>query len=470
MTDDNLAWLPATELAEQSRTGNIDPVETAEAVISRVEKYNPALRALVHFDAEQTLKEAKALRDRSDRGPLYGVPFTVKDFTEVTGTPMTDGGFRSMQDFRSDHDTVLVQRMRAAGAFYLGKTNSPQLGYAGVTRNPMWGQTENPWKRGYNPGGSSGGAASAVAAGLGQLAEGSDGAGSVRIPAAMCGVVGIKPSLGVIPHTMIPSRHETYLYHGPITRTVADNALMLDIVSGQSPVDPLSAPLGETHYLDAVNAGAAGLKIAWSPDLGFADVDDEVQSIAREALYTLVDAGASVQEADPGWSNPMQAMFDGVWLPAFAGLEQMIEAEHEQFEVDPELLMLMEEYKKLTFERYGVAKGLRGQVWDLFSAFMSRFDILASPTLTVAGFPHTQFAPESLLGKPFIEQLLGWLLTYPSNMMTNPAITIPAGFTSEGLPVGLQLQAMPFREQTIYAAAGAIEKLRPWAGTRPNLD
>ncbi len=235
MNTSDPGWMSATEMAAQVASKSLSPNEIAEEMIRRVDEINPAVNAIVHFDADQVRRDAaeltRAQASGEQLGPLHGVPFTIKDLTDVRGLPTTFG-LKPMRDNIAERDAVIVTRLRQAGGLYLGKTNTPESGYYGGTDNHLFGPTHNPWKPGHTAGGSSGGAAAAVAAGLGPLAEGSDGAGSVRIPSALCGVVGLKPTTGVIPQTILPGRYNNWAYHGPITRTVADNALMLDVLAG----------------------------------------------------------------------------------------------------------------------------------------------------------------------------------------------------------------------------------------------
>lgn len=465
----DIPWISATDLVELTKKGDVRPTEIAEAMISQVEAVNPTINALVHFDPEQIMRDAKKLEKSASRGSLFGVPFTIKNLTNVAGLVNTEGGFVSLRNNMIDRDAVLVERMRDAGGLFLGLTNSPPFGYCARTRNELFGETHNPWRVGSTPGGSSGGAGAAVAAGLGQMAEGSDGGGSVRIPAALNGVVGMKPTLGVVPQTLVPDRFVTYCYHGPLTRTVADNALMLDVVSGFSPRDPMSVHLPERSYVDAVGAPLPQIKIAWSEDLGISKVDPEVAQIAREALGCLEDVGAVISNSRPDWSDVLQSMWVGVWLPATIGIKDVLVAEREVAKVDIELEQLIDEALALTPAQISSARDNIGRMWDTLVDFMSDFDIIACPTVGYPTFPNEQFAPDELLQSSLADQLLGWFATYPFNMLTNPSISVPAGFTKDGLPVGLQLSAMRFREDLLYSAASAIEGSRPWADKRPSL-
>lgn len=467
-----IPWMPASDLVALTSTGQVSVAEVAKAMIEQLNTVNPIINAVVDFDPDQIRSDAAALDAKFARkemvGPLFGVPFTIKDLTAVEGRKLTFG-MVPMKDNVADHDAVIVKRLQEAGGLFLGKTNTPESGYYGGTDNHLYGPTHNPWKHGHTAGGSSGGAAAAVAAGIGPIAEGSDGAGSVRIPSAMCGVIGLKPSTGLVPQTILPGRYFEWVYHGPITRTVSDNALMLDVISGPDTADAMSLPESPTRFAAEALRGVSGFHIAWSDNLGVGEADPEVTSVAREALYSLTQAGASVEDAEPEWGNPEEAMWHNVWVPGFAAEYDLVDWDNARGKVDDNLIALMHEAERTTAVDIGRAAAFRGQMWDTFTTFMDDFDILASPTLASAAFPLEQFAPEWLNGKPLRSQILQWLFTYPFNMMTTPAITVPAGFTSDGRPVGLQLAGGLNADATVLRAAAAVEKLRPWADQRPEL-
>lgn len=473
-THDDLAWRTATDLAEAVRSRSLRVTEIAEAMIARVEQINPQLNAIIHFDAEQVRADAArldaAVAAGDELGPLHGVPFTIKDLTAQEGLPLTFG-MVPLRDNVATEDAPLVERMRAAGGLFLGRTNTPESGYYGGTDNHLFGATHNPWKHGHSAGGSSGGAAAAVAAGLGPLAEGSDGAGSVRIPAALCGVVGLKPSTGLVPQTILAGRYYEWAYHGPITRTVADCALMLDVVSGPDDRDPMSYPeTTRVSFSEAIgDTDVRGLRVAYSPDLGLGHVDPEVAEVCREAVDRLAGAGATVTEATPEWGDPEPAMWHGIWVPGFASEHDMLDWDAQRGQVDDNLITLIREGEELTGVDVGRADAFRGQMWDVFARFMRDYDVLISPTLASATYPLEQFAPSWLEGESLRRQLLGWLLTYPFNMMTTPALTVPAGETSDGRPVGLQIAGGHHADATVLRVGAAMETINPWADRFPKL-
>ena len=465
-----LHWTSAVEIARMIRDGQISETEVADHFIGRVEEHNPAINAFTQFDADEVRAEARARQDHREQGgelgPLHGVPYAIKDLTTVKGKPTTFG-MVPLKDNIADADAPIVTRLKDAGGVYLGKTNTPESGYYGGTDNHLYGPTHNPWKPGHTAGGSSGGSAAAVAAGMVPLAEGSDGAGSVRIPAAMCGVVGLKPTVGVIPQTILAGRYYNWAYHGPITRTVEDAALMLDVLAGPSNADPLSIHRVEQSYPDAMRGSVDGLRAAFSPDWGYTRMDPEVVAVAREAVEALKGLGVQVTEADPGWADPSVAMWHGVWVPGFGSEHDLLDWEAVRGQVDDNLIQIMREAEELTGVDVGRADLARGALWDQWTVFMEDYDLMLTPTLASAAFPLTQFAPEWLEGKSLREQLLDWLLTYPYNMLNAPALTVPAGFTADGRPVGLQIGARHRQDALLLNVGKALQDARTWLDRHP---
>lgn len=473
MDTTDIGFATAVDLADAVRRRDVSVGDVADVMLERVERINPQINAIIHHDPAQVRRDAERLdraRDGGEAlGPLHGVPFTIKDLTAVDGLPLTFGMI-PMKDQIADHDAVIVRRLREAGGLFLGKTNTPESGYYGGTDNHLFGPTHNPWKHGHTAGGSSGGASAAVASGLGPIAEGSDGAGSVRIPSAMCGVVGLKPSTGRVPQNILAGRYYEWCYHGPITRTVADSALMMDVIVGPDPSDAMSYPSPQGGYLEALkDLDITGLKVAWSPDLGLGHVDPEVVSVCRDAVDALAARGAHVEEATPQWGDPEQAMWHGIWVPGFASEHDLVDWDRWAGQVDDRLVEIMRQSERITAYDIAQADLFRGRMWDTFTAFMQRYDVLVSPTLASATFPLERFAPSWLEGESLQRELLGWLLTYPFNMMTTPAITVPAGFTSDTRPVGLQIAGGLHADHLVMRVAGALEAERPWADRFPEV-
>lgn len=470
--NDELCWMPAVELSTRIAAREISPLEVAEAVVRRIEWVDPQLNAFVHHDPDQIIRDAKVLTEALVGGdpisPLHGIPYSLKESCGAAGTPTTSGVV-AQRGIVSERDEPVVARLKSSGSLFLGKTNVAEAGYKATSSNHLYGTTRNPWNPGMTAGGSSSGAGAAVAAGLGQLAQGTDGGGSVRIPAALNGVVGFKPSLGRIPQTRTASRFVNFVFHGPITRTVGDAALMLNAVAGFDASDPLSLPSGKVDYLAALDIGIEGARIAWSPDLGFAEVDPEVRIICEGALTAFAEMGCTVEEAHPGWQNIEQVAWEAAWAPFYSAMLDVTDWERQSGQVDEQLVELMHAGDRLTARQIQRADAARGRIVDQYTEFMRDFDYLVTPVTTVPAFPVDQFCPAPLAGTPLRQQLMGWLLTYPFNLTTAPAISVPAGFTSAGLPVGLQITGRIHADFDVLSAAGAFERLRPWAHHRPVL-
>src|SRR5688500_6411892 len=337
MPGEDVCWLSALELREGYRRRELSPVEVVDATLDRIEPLNPTPNAYVTLTADLAREQARRAERAYAAGeakPLEGVPISIKDLTPTKGIRTTRGSLVD-PDWVPDFDPPFVERIDAAGALLLGKTNTPELGWKGDSGNRIVGPTHNPWATGRTAGGSSGGAGAAVAAGLGPLAQGSDGAGSIRIPSAFCGIFGLKPSFGLVPQ--YPASAVGDLSHlGPMTRTVRDAALLLDVVAGADPRDRLSYSTGVDH-LAACEGGIAGLRVAWSPDLGYAPVAPAVRAVTAAAARRFArDLGCVVEEVDPGIADPYEIL-DRLWASAMAGY-QGDELEERRSLLDPGLV------------------------------------------------------------------------------------------------------------------------------------
>ena len=308
MAADDLIWLPALELAALIRARKVSPVEAVDAALARIERHNPALNAYCTVTAEEARDAAQAAEVSvmigEELGPLHGVPVSIKDLV-FTRRVLTTGGSRLFADHVPEEDAVSVERLKGAGAIILGKTNTPEFGHKGVTDNPLFGITRNPWSPSLTPGGSSGGAAVAAATGMGPLALGTDGGGSIRVPAAFCGIYGLKPSFGRVPHGPTFPGWQNFSVTGPMTRTVRDAALMLDVLAGPDDRDRWSLPADSgSPFLAACENGLEGLSVGWSADLGYARVDAEVAELCAEAAERFESLGCHVEVVSPGWDDP----------------------------------------------------------------------------------------------------------------------------------------------------------------------
>lgn len=467
----DLCWLPATELAALIRARKVSPVEVTEALLARIERLNPPLNAFCTVTPEPARRAAKdaeiSVMKGEPVGPLCGVPVSLKDLIFTRGV-RTTGGSRLYEEFIPEEDAVAVERLKAAGAILLGKTNTAEFGHKGVTDNPLFGITRNPWRLACTPGGSSGGAGAAVAAGLGPLALGTDGGGSVRIPAAFSGIYGLKPSFGRIPsYPDFPATWQTLSHVGPLTRTVRDAALLLDVLAGPDDRDRHSLPAEPGPYLAACDAPVRGLSVAWSADLGYAAVDPEVARVAEEAAAVFETLGCHVEVVNPGWENPEQAFFTLVAAETYAGLADRFDRWRDR--MDPTLVRFLERGQAVTTVEYLRASARRAAFWQEVQVFLARFDLFLTPTLAVPPFAVESLGPRQIAGRRVSP--LGWMpFTYPFNLTGQPAASIPAGFTADGLPVGLQIVGRRHDDRTVLAASAAFEAARPWITRRPPLD
>ncbi len=467
MGPDELIWLTALESRALIRARQLSPVELTEAVLARIERLHPALNAfclIAHEEARAAAREAEiALMKDEPIGPLHGVPLSVKDVIPTRGL-VTTGGSRLFAGVTPSEDALAVARLRAAGAVLVGKTNTSEFGHKAVTDNPLFGATRNPWDPAYSPGGSSGGAAAAVATGQGPIALGTDGGGSVRIPASFCGVYGLKPSWGRVPGYPVFPGWERFSHTGPITRTVRDAAAVLDVIGGVDDRDLDSLPGEAEGNLEACEQSVRGLHVAWSPDLGYARVDPEVLGLCEEAAAEFESLGCHVEVVNPGWPSPEEgfgtmvaAQFHAAWADRLPDAES---------ELDPTLVKFVRRGAEVTARQYLDAQRQLRDFWIEAHAFLARFDLLLTPTVAVPPFAAGAPPPREVAGQRV--PVLGWMpFTYLFNMTGQPAASVPVGFASTGLPIGLQIVGRRHADRTVLAASAAFEAACPWAARRP---
>jgi amidase len=470
---DELCYMPATALAAAIRARRISPREVTDAVLAQIDRVNPIVNAFVTVVADQARQaagdaEAAVMRRSPEElGSLHGVPVSIKDLTLTKGIRTTFGSV-AFADFVPTEDALVVERLKTAGAIILGKTNTPELGAGGNTKNAVFGTTRNPWRLSHTCGGSSGGAAVALATGMGPLAQGSDTGGSLRTPASFCGVIGFRTSPGVVPVYPSPLAWDPLSVTGPMARTVADTALMLAAIAGPDDRAPISVPVDPASWLEAVRTPEVqGRRIAWSADLGVTPVDPEVTRVAEAAARTYRDLGCSVEDDHPDFtglremilparSTRMAAIHGGL-LPKWR--DQMF----------PPLVWNIELGFTVTAVQWAHAEMQRTKLWHRVRTFFERYDLLMTPTVAVPPFPHAWDYPPEIAGQR-TETYLDWfLLTYAITLTGLPAISIPAGWTADGLPVGLQIVGRRGGEAAVLRAAAALEAARPWAGRRPPL-
>ena len=467
MHADELAFMPATELAMAIRDRRLSPVEVVEAVLNRIERLNPRINAYCTVTVEAARREAKAAEAtvmRGERlGPLHGIPVSVKDLVITRGVRTTFGS-RLYETNVPEEDAPLVERLRAAGAIVVGKTTTPEFGWKGVTDSPLFGISRNPWDAERTPGGSSGGAAAAVAAGLAPLAVGTDGGGSIRIPGSFCGIYGFKPTYGVVP--VYPASATGTLSHaGPMTRTVKDAALMLQVMAGPDDRDPLSFPLTGESFVAGLDGGIRDLRVAWSPTLGYAVVEAEVRATVEAAVKRFGELGCRVEQVDHVFEDP-----DPIWATLFyaafaARLHDALAEWRER--MDPGLVDIVEAGRKLTGIQFVQATFARATFTEAVRRFFTRYDLLLTPTLAVPPFAAGLGQPPS---HPKGSHLSWVAFTYPFNLTGQPAATVPCGFTRGGLPIGLQIVGRRLHDATVLRASAAFEAAAPWADRHPPLD
>jgi len=461
-----LCWMTATDLARAIARKRISPVEVVDTILARIDKL-AALNAYVTLDADRARAAAKAaeraVTRRSARlGPLHGVPFSVKDLV-VTKDVRTTFGTPIYRDNVPTMDAPIVERLKAAGGIMIGKTNTPTLGWVGITDNLVFGLTRNPWNLDRTPGGSSGGAGAAVAAGLGPLAVGTDGGGSIRKPAAFCGIFGLKPTYGRIPiHPHGASWSFSHL--GPMTRTVRDAALMMNVCAGPDPRDQYSLPADGVDHLKALKGSLKGLRVAYSDTLGFAPaVDPQVRAATRSAAGEFRKLGCRVEFVDPAWPSPYVC-----WRTIFLGgiAARLVPYRERRDEIDAGLRAIIEEALALSPTAYVEAWFERNAWAEHTRRFFERYDLLLTPTVATAAFEHGILYPDMIDGKP-VSREASSAFTFPFNMTGEPAASIPCGFTRDGLPIGLQIVGRRFEDATVLRACAAFESARPWADKRP---
>ena len=470
MGADDLCWMTAVDLAAAIRVGEVSPVEVTAAVLDRIARVNPKINAYVTVAAEAALAQARQAETAVTRGeplgPLHGVPISFKDLTDTAGIRTTYGS-RAFEHHVPKEDAVVVERARRAGAVLIGKTNTPEFGCKGVTDNRVFGVTRNPWNLERVPGGSSGGAAAALAAGLGPLAEGSDLAGSIRVPAACCGVVGLKPSLGRVARYPTKNGWTSFSVVGPMARTVRDAALLLSVLAGPDDRDPISLPDPGNDFAHAAHGAIAGLRVAWTPDLGYAPVDPEIRTVCTAAARRFETLGCTVDEAQPGFDDAEPLFMDLVAPMRAANLGAMLP--QWRAEMDPILVERIERstgVEAVAFER---AQQQRTQLWLTVQRFFERYDVLLTPVTAVAPFSIDTQYPTRIAGRHVTSPVAWFPFTFPFAITGQPAISIPCGWTADGLPVGLQIVGRRHADATVLRVAAAFEAAHPWAGRRPAL-
>lgn len=454
---DDIAWLTARELAAAYGRHELSPWDVAAALFARIRALNPKINAFYELNEDGALRAAQESAARWRRGeplgPLDGVPVSIKDHLQVKGMTTPRGSIRQ-PSAPSAFDCPAAARLREAGAVILGKTTMPELSVIPVTETAAFGITRNPWNLDHSPGGSSGGAAAAVAAGMGPLAVGSDGGGSIRLPAAFTNLVGLKPTLGRVPYW--PGQTDRTVA-GPIARTVADAAAMMSVIARPDGRDWMELPPETTDYSAELRHDLTGLRVAYSPTFGFQTVDAEVAAICEDAVKQIEKAGARVERIDKVGFD----VFDIYMIQATLRLADILKASKpEDLEQFPPLVLSVLEYgARVRPQDIQTMYDRRNALGDALLAIFQEHDVIISPTAPFPAPTIGQFYPDGDIRSEANRLLIGF--TAPFNLVHMPALSMPAGFTRAGLPVGLQIAGRKFSELTLLRVGQALETMCP---------
>jgi len=446
-----LADRSASELAQLVRSREVSPVAVLDACLERLERFNPTLNAVVTVN-ERARDDARELERRLTKGEtpglLCGLPVGIKDVTAVKGLRTTFGS-PLYRDFVPAEDALVVQRLRAAGAVILGKTNTPEFAAGGNTFNEVFGRTRNPWNPALSAGGSTGGGCAALATGMIALGEGTDLGGSLRIPASFCGVVGIRPSVGLVPTHPNDWVWDDLQVTGPVARTAEDLGLMLQAVAGASPLAPLAQPTAGRDFAGAARAGVKkGLRVAYCPDIAGIGVDPAVERVCRDAVAAI--------PLDLAYARPAYLALRGLWFVA-----QMYPRLDKIDQLGANVANNVKAGIGTTTQELAAAAAARGRMWHQFRELFERFDHLVTPCMAVPPFPVEQNYPETVAGRK-METYVDWLApTFVLSLTGLPVASVPCGLDPAGLPVGMQIMGRPRGEEAVLALAGLMQELRP---------
>jgi amidase len=455
----DFAALDAVTIAKKIRTKEISPVEVIEAALQRIARHNPVINAVCTVAEESARRAARAAEDAvmsgGNLGALHGVPVGIKDVTPTAGIRTTFGS-KLYADHVPDHDAEIVRRLKAAGAIVIGKTNTPEFAAGANTFNDVFGATRNPWNTKLSAGGSTGGGAAGLAAGMFPLAEGTDFGGSLRVPAAFCGVVGLRPTPGLTPLIPTALPWDTLRVSGPMARTAADVALMLGAIAGPSDASPISLPVSLPHPLkDVRDTSARGLRIGYVSDVSGVGIERDIDEICRKAAGAFEDAGAVVEE------TTLDLSAGRIAFPILRGVAVVVTHRDRLDKIDSmgkNLAGNIRAGQSLSVEQVVAAETARAQLWRKAIEFFSRFDVLLTPCVPVAPFPVEQSYPESIGGRP-MQSYIDWIApTFVITLLGVPAASVPAGCDGAGLPVGLQIICPRLQDAKVLGLARIMEK------------
>jgi Asp-tRNA(Asn)/Glu-tRNA(Gln) amidotransferase A subunit family amidase len=472
MNKEDICYMSACDMKDAIIRQELTSQEITEAIIERIEKINPKINAY----CTPTFETAREMAKKADEdvkkgeklGSLHGIPTSIKDLF-LTGGIRTTFGSMIYENNIPENDEVVVIRLKEAGIVLLGKTNTPEFGYAGVTHNFIFGESRNPWNTKRIPGGSTGGGAAAVASGLGPLALGNDGGGSVRIPASCCGVFGYKPSFGRVPlYPRVELHGESYVHIGPISRYVRDAALMLDAIKGPHDGDRYSLPEEKISYLENISKKPEKLKIGYTLDLGYAKViDPGVERNVINSTEKFEEIGWNVEKVNLKIRKP-EMSFYSLYITDY-GFDLKPKLKDWREKIDPELIKMIDagfEYSALEVMR---AMSQRTTIYETFYKFFKNYDILITPTIAIPPFELGIMFPPKINGKNVSPT--AWMpFTFPFNLTGHPAASIPCGWSNEGLPIGMQVIGNRFNDVLLLQVSQAFEEIAPWQEKRPNFN
>ena len=471
MRDTELAFMPTSELRARIASKQLSPVEVTRLYLQRIEALDTQLNSYLTVTGDLALQMARdaeqAVLDGKPLGALHGVPISIKDL-EVSKGIRTTLGCLVFEDTVPEVDSIVVERVRRAGAVILGKTNTPEFGLLGTTENRLGDACRNPWNRERTSGGSSGGAGAAVVAGLCSLATGSDGGGSIRIPSSFCGVYGIKPTQGRVPRAGGLGRPAVaqFSQSGPMARTVRDAAILLQVLAGPDPRDASCLRAAPPDFSAGLEQGVRGLRLGWSVDFGYAAVDPHVVQVTSQAAHVFESLGCHVEDANLTFDDPFTAFWAIFSANAYAGYGHLLDQQADQLTFYGRACL--EHGARVSGADYARALLSVDQLRAKFTTLMQTYDLILTPTMAVPAFPLDQ-PPATIAGRS-VHPFWGYLpFTFPINMIGHPAASIPCGFSADGMPIGLHIIGRHGDEALILRASAAFETMQPWADKRPAM-
>ena len=468
MPDTTLAYTPAWRLAELIRDRKLSPVELVDHLLQRIERFNPVLNAYLTVCPEEARSAARAAEKGVSRRrrlpPLYGVPVAVKDLIQTKGI-RTTGGSLAYKDFVPDEDAPVVERLRRAGAIILGKANTPEFGQSATTENKLGPDCRNPWDTARTCGGSSGGSASAVAAGLGPIALGTDAGGSVRNPSSFCGTYGLKPTRGRVPERGYMGGMYEFNQIGPMARTVRDAAMLLEVIGGKDLRDPYCLSGAPPRVVKDLDRGVKGLRLAWSPALGFAAIDPEVRAVTARAAKAFEGLGCTVEEVPLELSDPFAIFTPMALAQSYQYAEGHLLESHFE-DLMPYVRKAIEAGRTVPAHEYVSSLRKCDEMRAKMANLFAKYDLLLTPSNCTAALP-IGVRPKEIDGKRVNPLWGAFMMTPFANLTGLPAASVPCGFTRGGLPIGLQIYGRWWQEGTILRASAAYEAAHPWAGKIP---